>query len=109
MTLPHDRMKRRDLLFLIIFACTTIVIAADQPCPTKISFAKGATSAPLPGVAIKDQQVFVSVRINGSKEDLRFVFAAPCSIALWPADSGCDRPPRVQLVVSERAEWRSML
>jgi hypothetical protein len=48
--------------------------AADEPCPTKVSFASGATSAQLPGVVRSGNQIFLIARINGKSEDLRFVF-----------------------------------
>jgi len=53
---------------------TTVAQAADEPCLAKIFFANNATSARLPGVTVEDHHVVVSLRINESKEDLRFVF-----------------------------------
>jgi hypothetical protein len=62
------------VILVIIFLAITGALAGDQSCSTKIFFAKGATSTPLPGVKVKDHQVFVSVRINGNNEDLPFIF-----------------------------------
>jgi hypothetical protein len=58
----------------MIFLGMTGAIAGNQACSTKIFFANGATSTPLPGIRVKDHQVSVSVRINGNNEDLRFIF-----------------------------------
>src|SRR4051812_26714609 len=76
--------KRRDasscsaiptsLLLLAIFLCAEVAMAADQSCTTTISFKNGGTEVRLPGAAVKDHQIFVSVRINGKNEDLRFIF-----------------------------------
>src|SRR4051812_26605306 len=60
--------------FLAILLCGGIAMAADQPCTTRISFKNGQTEIELPGAAVKHHQIFVSVRINGKNEDLRFVF-----------------------------------
>jgi predicted aspartyl protease len=52
----------------------TSAVAADEPCSAKPHFNHGQTSIHLPGVRRTGNRVFVSVRINGSKEELLFIF-----------------------------------
>ena len=69
-------MKRIALL-AILLALTT-ARAADQSCPTTISFANGARSVSLPGTTARGSRIFVTARINGNSEDLRFAFDTGC-------------------------------
>src|SRR3954469_8370651 len=63
-----------SLLLIAIFLCAGLSMAADESCTAKISFKNGETEVPLPGASVKNHQIFVSVRINGKNEDLRFIF-----------------------------------
>ncbi len=55
--------------------CITCAIRADEACSSKLHFNNGQTSARLPGVARNEKNhIFVSVRVNGKNDDLRFVF-----------------------------------
>ena len=68
----------KGLIFFLLNSALILAItgtaAADEPCPTKISFANGETSVQLPGVVRRGNQIFFSARINGKSEELRFVF-----------------------------------
>ncbi len=63
-------------IFLFIFAplCAVSAIRAAEPCIAKVQFNSGQTSVRLPGVTRTENHVFVSVRINGNNEELRFLF-----------------------------------
>lgn len=52
----------------------TPAFAADQPCPAKPQFNNGQESVRLPGVRRIENHLLVSVRINGNKEELSFIF-----------------------------------
>jgi predicted aspartyl protease len=66
------------LALLAILLQLTVARAADQSCPTTISFANGETSVSLPGVIAKGRRIFVMARINANSEDLRFAFDTGC-------------------------------
>src|SRR4051794_29639390 len=63
-----------SLLLLAIFLCAEVAMAADQSCTAKVSFQNGATEVRLPDAIAKDHRIFISVRINGKNENLRFIF-----------------------------------
>ena len=58
----------------VAFFCMTCVGRADEPCSTTIVFSKGVTSEKLTGVSLQGASVFVSVRIVGKTDQLRFLF-----------------------------------
>ena len=59
---------------LLVTCLATCAIFADEPCPSKIEFVNGKTSARLPDVTRSGNQILFSLRINGKNDDLRFVF-----------------------------------
>jgi predicted aspartyl protease len=55
--------------------CLTSPVCANDSCLSSTHFTNGATSAPLPGVIRNEKRhVFISARIIGHDEELRFVF-----------------------------------
>ena len=57
--------------------CLTSPVYANDSCLSSTHFTNGATSAPLPGVIRNEKNhVFISARIIGHDEELRFVFEA---------------------------------
>ena len=47
---------------------------ANEPCPTAVRFNPGETSARLPGVTRSGVSLFVSLRVIGTPDELRFLF-----------------------------------
>jgi predicted aspartyl protease len=69
-------LKRIALLAVLL--AVSIARAAEQSCPTTISFVSGAMSVSLPGIMARGRQIFATARINGNSEDLRFAFDTGC-------------------------------
>ena len=70
-----SEMHRRLFVTLLVLFTITSTIQADEPCLSKIVFNNAAAPARLPGVTRNDRNhIFVSVQVNGKKDELRFVF-----------------------------------
>src|SRR6266542_3005559 len=71
----HMTWQRRCIVSVIALFCVTCSMRANESCLSSIHFTNGATSAPLPGVIRNEKShVFISARIIGHDEELRFVF-----------------------------------
>ncbi len=67
--------QRRCIASVIALFCVTCSMRANDSCLSSTHFTNGATSASLPGVIRNEKShVFISARIIGHDEELRFVF-----------------------------------
>src|SRR5438132_7353860 len=69
---PTDRFLAPVIIVTLVCAVTAIRTA--EPCIARVQFNNGRTSVRLSGVTRTENHLFVSVRINGNKEELRFIF-----------------------------------
>jgi len=72
-SLKNHRDRFRSLV-VVTLICIAATDRADEPCASRVLFESGKTSEKLPGVTRNGPSVFVSVRVNGKSDDLRFIF-----------------------------------
>lgn len=59
---------------IVVLLCAVPAIRAVEPCVASVRFNNGQTSVRLPGVARHENHLVASVRINGKREQLSFLF-----------------------------------
>jgi len=70
-----ERHKDRFFLLVAFALCGIAVpVRGDEFCATRVAFEGGKTSEKLPGVTRSGPGIFVSVRLDGKDDNLRFLF-----------------------------------